>query len=102
SSGRLTLAQSLCEAPQEYNEAMLKLGMLCACLLVGVHLYAADVALPPASKNKIEFARDIEPLLAKRCFACHGPQQQMSGLRLDQRDAALKGGKSGVDLLPGK
>ena len=65
-------------------------------------LRAADVALPPAAKTKIEFARDIEPLLAKRCLVCHGAQQQMSGLRLDQKEAALKGGTAGVDILPGK
>ena len=84
---------------------MLRMGMLCgalACLLACVPLRAADVALPPAAKTKIEFARDIEPLLAKRCLACHGAQQQMSGLRLDQKDAALKGGAAGVDILPGK
>ena len=79
--------------------------MLCvalACLYGWVPLRAADVALPPAAKTKIEFARDIEPLLSKRCFSCHGAQQQMSGLRLDQKEAALKGGKAGVDILPGK
>jgi hypothetical protein len=66
-------------------------------------MYAADEpALPPAAKTKVEFARDIEPLLAKRCYVCHGTQQQMSGLRLDQKDAALKGGASGVDIRPGK
>ena len=84
---------------------MLRLGMLCgalACLLAPVWLHAADAALPPAAKTKIEFARDIEPLLARRCFVCHGAQQQMSGLRLDQKEAALKGGKAGVDVLPGK
>jgi hypothetical protein len=79
------------------------MGMLwVACLLVCVPLHAADVALPPAAKIKIEFARDIEPLLSKRCVVCHGAQQQMSGLRLDQKDAALKGGKAGADILPGK
>ena len=84
---------------------MLRMGMLCGalgCLLAWVPLRAADVALPPAAKTKIEFARDIEPLLAKRCLVCHGAQQQMSGLRLDQKEAALKGGKAGVDILPGK
>jgi mono/diheme cytochrome c family protein len=62
----------------------------------------ANAQLPPAAKSKIEFARDIEPLLAKRCVVCHGPAQQMSGLRLDQKDAALKGGASGTDIVPGK
>lgn len=84
---------------------MLRMGMLCgalACTVAWVPLRAADAALPPAAKIKISFARDIEPLLAKRCFLCHGAQQQMSGLRLDQREAALKGGAAGVDILPGK
>jgi hypothetical protein len=56
---------------------MVRLGLLCAalaCLLAPVPLRAADAALPPASKVKVEFARDIEPLLARRCFACHGAQ----------------------------
>ena len=57
--------------------------------------------LPPAANSKVDFSRDIEPLLAKRCQLCHGPQQQMSGLRLDQKEAALRGGASGKDILPG-
>ena len=73
---------------------MLRMGTLCgalACLLACVPLRAADVALPPAAKTKIEFARDIEPLLAKRCLSCHGAQQQMSGLRLDQKESRAQG-----------
>src|SRR5215471_10533494 len=81
-------------------------GLLCGVpvlLCTSIAMYAADEpALPPAAKTKVEFARDIEPLLAKRCYVCHGAQQQMSGLRLDQKDAALKGGASGVDIRPGK
>jgi hypothetical protein len=56
----------------------------------------------PRAQVKVDFARDIEPLLAKRCVVCHGAGQQMSGLRLDSREAALKGGASGVDIVPGK
>ena len=72
---------------------MLRTGWLAGALAVcgAVHAQAA-----------VDFARDIEPLLTKRCVVCHGAQQQMSGLRLDQRDAALKGGASGVDIVPGK
>src|ERR1035441_6977864 len=84
---------------------MLRMGMLCGAVggrLAWAPLRAADAALPPAAKTKIEFARDIEPLLAKRCLMCHGAQQQISGLRLDQKADALKGGAAGVDILPGK
>lgn len=63
-------------------------------------LAAAQDNLPPAAKTKIDFARDIAPLFEKRCFGCHGPQQQMNGLRLDQKQAALKGGRSGQVIVP--
>src|SRR5882724_9198172 len=66
---------------------MLKMRLVCGALLAGL---ACAQGLPPASKVKVDFARDVEPLLARRCFVCHGPQQQMSGLRLDQKEAALK------------
>ena len=36
----------------------------------------------------VEFSRDIQPLLAKRCFACHGPDTQEAGLRLDDQTVA--------------
>ncbi|MBZ5620181.1 MAG: PSD1 and planctomycete cytochrome C domain-containing protein [Acidobacteriia bacterium] len=78
------------------------LGILLAMgTLHGQTVPPAAKPLPPAAKSKVDYTRDIEPLLAKRCQLCHGPQQQMSGLRLDQKEAALKGGASGADILPG-
>jgi hypothetical protein len=57
--------------------------------------------LPPATKIQVDFYRDIEPLFREKCHSCHGPQQQLSGLRLDNRQAALAGGNTGVDIKPG-
>src|SRR5579883_2420199 len=37
-----------------------------------------------------DYTRDVQPLLEKRCYMCHGPQQQMSGLRLDQQASAAR------------
>ena len=71
-------------------------------LVFSAALAADDIALPPAARIKVDFRRDIEPVFEKRCFVCHGPQQQMSGLRLDQKEAALKGGSSGRVIEPGK
>ena len=52
----------------------------------------------------VEFGRDVQPLLADRCFACHGPDaaQRQAGLRLDIRSAALAPTASGrVPIQPG-
>jgi len=48
-----------------------------------------------AVEPKIEFNRDIRPILSDNCFSCHGPDagSRKGGLRLDQRETALKGGK---------
>jgi hypothetical protein len=54
--------------------------------------------------GKVEFARDIRPILANHCWSCHGPDEKTreSGLRLDVRDAAIARLKSGnVALVPG-
>ena len=59
-------------------------------------------ALPPAAKSPVDFSRDIEPLFRESCYACHGPKQQMGGLRLDNKAAALEGGYSGPAIKPGK
>ncbi len=51
----------------------------------------------------IDFGRDIQPILSNQCYACHGqdPKTREAGLRLDQRDAALKGGEGGAAFVPG-
>jgi Protein of unknown function (DUF1553)/Protein of unknown function (DUF1549)/Planctomycete cytochrome C len=61
----------------------------------------------PAAEPRIDFQRDIRPLLSEHCFKCHGPDDRArkGKLRLDTRDSALKGGKSGIaglDVSPEK
>ncbi len=48
------------------------------------------------------FEKSIRPLLATRCFECHGPQKQKGNLRLDSRAAVLKGGDTATAVTPGK
>ncbi len=50
----------------------------------------------------VNFERDIRPLLHARCVACHGPEKQQSGLRLDNKAAAMKGGVGGPVIVPGR
>jgi mono/diheme cytochrome c family protein len=58
--------------------------------------------LPPPATHKIDFAKDLQPLFAERCFDCHGEKKQESGLRLDGREFALKGGDHGPAFVHGK
>src|SRR5436189_303926 len=46
-----------------------------------------------------DYARDVRPILARKCFACHGPGLQKSHLRLDRREDALRGGESGIPAI---
>lgn len=52
-----------------------------------------------------DFTREVRPILADHCFACHGPDEKArkGGLRLDLREHALQGGKSdGPAIKPGQ
>lgn len=46
----------------------------------------------PLAAQSIEYNRDIRPILAENCFACHGPDSaaRKADLRLDRRDDAIK------------
>ncbi|HTI70225.1 MAG TPA: c-type cytochrome domain-containing protein, partial [Candidatus Limnocylindria bacterium] len=56
----------------------------------------------PASAQKVEYQRDIEPLFKEHCYGCHGDKRQESGLRLDNRTDATKGGDHGLAWISGK
>src|SRR5579871_741884 len=57
--------------------------------------------LPSAATGKIEFQRDVQPILAAKCVSCHGPAKQRGGLRLDRAADSFKGGDSGSVVTPG-
>ncbi|MFN4261120.1 MAG: PSD1 and planctomycete cytochrome C domain-containing protein [Gemmataceae bacterium] len=54
-----------------------------------------------AAAEPVDYVRDVKPILAKHCHACHGPQKQRSGLRVDTAAAIREGGNSGPGLVPG-
>jgi mono/diheme cytochrome c family protein len=66
-------------------------------------LLAISLVSPCAAvARQVDYIADVQPILAKSCYACHGPDKQRGGLRLDVKTAALKGGDSGAVILPGK
>jgi hypothetical protein len=64
-------------------------------LLVGT---AGSVRAEP----KVDFSRDVWPILQANCFECHGEKKPKGKLRLDSKALAAKGGNSGAVIAPGK
>lgn len=48
------------------------------------------------------FETKIRPVLAANCFKCHGGDKTSGGLRVDQREALLKGGDTSPAVVPGE
>jgi ankyrin repeat protein len=67
-----------------------------AWFVAGVCLAAEASAQTTA---KVDFAKDVLPVLRQSCFGCHGPAQQMGGMRLDRRSSVFKSGMRRV--VPG-
>jgi len=73
-------------------------------LAVTLSIWAVLAAVPASAQTQpaaVDYERDVRPILAERCFGCHGPRQAQSGLRLDLRQNALRGGDYGVVIVPG-
>ena len=66
-----------------------------------MRFFFSALTLVAAFGQPPDFQRDVQPIFQKKCMACHGASNQMNGLRLDDGEAALKGGYSGVAIVPG-
>jgi ankyrin repeat protein/mono/diheme cytochrome c family protein len=62
--------------------------------------YGASQHLPVQAQDRVDFQRDVQPILDEHCYGCHGPEKQMNGYRLDRRRDALVGGTITV-IAPG-
>jgi len=65
-----------------------------------IGMFAVSAAVLLAAP--VDYVKEIKPLLREQCYQCHGATQPKHGLRLDTAASALKGGKSGPAIKPGK
>ncbi len=70
--------------------------LLCAIWLTILVLFTSTARC--AEPAAVAFGRDIQPLLSKRCFACHGPSGQPELVRFDRREAMV----AADVIVPGK
>ena len=78
------------------------IGVSClSIVLVAALISRADAGAAPADA-KVDFAREVLPILSDNCFQCHGPDAgtRKAKLRLDTRDGALR--KEDPVIVPGK
>jgi hypothetical protein len=68
-------------------------------------LLVACSPAPAAAADKLDFNREVRPILAAHCFKCHGPDDKVreAGLRLDQREGATaKLESEATAIVPGQ
>lgn len=58
------------------------------------------IALATLAAGPGDYAREVKPVLARRCVACHGALKRQAGLRLDTAAAIRRGGNSGAAVEP--
>src|SRR5262249_24227032 len=62
----------------------------------------SDTTVTRSAADSPVFATKVRPVLAARCYSCHGPNVQQNGLRVDSLASLLKGSESGQVVMPGK
>lgn len=67
----------------------------------GPILFSLSLLVGLSAVDAPTYAKDIQPVLADRCYSCHGPEKQKGELRLDSPAAIRKGGKNGSILTAG-
>ncbi len=87
--------------PLPHRHATVRVGFLIAVLALGAAAPARAQELPPEDLE--HFESKIRPVLAERCYQCHGanPERIQAGLALVDAAGLRAGGDSGAVVVPG-
>ena len=73
------------------------------CAVLGLLTVGAQLC-PAAAPDRLDFNRDVRPILSDTCFKCHGPDasKREAELSLNTRKSAITARDSGPAIVPGK
>src|SRR5438552_15264865 len=83
-----------------FSSNAIKTAALFVALMRG-GVQAQKATLPPPATRRVDFVTEIQPLLEKHCYSCHGPEKQKSDLRWDSKASVFKNGEHGPVLVAG-
>ncbi len=81
---------------------LLATGLAVSLLAATTHAELGDAKkLPAPAKQKVEFAKDIKPLLEKSCTQCHSGEKPKGKYRTDTIENLIKGSGDEAPIIPG-
>lgn len=87
--------RSLPSSPRRTGWTSLAAATVCLSVAVAAHQAPPAQSAAPAAFTADQFETRVRPLLAANCYACHA-EAAMGGLRIDSRDALMKGSETGA------
>jgi Protein of unknown function (DUF1549)/Protein of unknown function (DUF1553)/Planctomycete cytochrome C len=79
-----------------------RIALTIACVMAQGSARAGEPDSSTQTAREHYFEQNVRPLLAEKCYSCHGDKKQKGGLRLDSLEAILRGGESGPAVVAGK